>query len=153
MEYLESVQQSGGFKAYATDWIRSSGVAEGSAAAHEHRGLVETLRLLVEADQLHAPNIMCAEHLCRRLSQIEIAVERNPIRPGYSGLAEAMGGATDSGAAATRQWRSWLGSKQKERAGVLKQFRVEREEREQLEKNKRKQPRGKGKAEAKPEGG
>ena len=147
-EYLGSIQQSGSFVAYSADWIRSSGVAEGSAAAHEHRGLVETLPLLVEAVRLHAPNIMYAEQLCRRLSQIEIAVERNPLRPDYSGSAEAMGGATESGAAATRQWRSWLGSKQKERAGVLKQFRIELEEREQLEKNKRKQPKAGAKAKA-----
>ena len=105
--------------------------------------------MLVEVDQLHAPNVMCAEHLCRRLSQIEIAVERNPLRPAYSGLAEAMGGAMDSGAAATRQWRSWLGTKQKERAGVLKQFRIEREEREHLDKTKRKK-NGKGDGDNRP---
>ena len=46
-----------------------------------------------------------------------------------------MGGPTEnSGAAATRKFRTWLGARQKDRANVLKQARLEKEEKEELRK-------------------
>lgn len=132
-EYLEAVDEAGGFIAFEESWVRRSGVAEGSAQAHEHRTGSETLRLLVEFDQLDATNLAAVENLCRRQVQLELAVERSPAHPDFVGLSEIMGGPiTEGGAAAASRFREWVGSKQRERASVLKQARLEREEREAI---------------------
>ena len=134
-EYLDAIDEAGGFTAYQNEWMRKSGVVAGSAAAHEHRTGIETLRLLIEIDQVDPCNLQGVENLCRRQAQIELAVERCPTRPDYSGLDEIMGGPTsETGAASTRKFRTWLGNRQKDRANVLKQTRLEKEEREALSK-------------------
>ena len=62
--------------------------------------------------------------------QLEMAVERNPSHPDFTGLEECMGGAvTASGAASVVSFREWVAGRQKDRATVLKQARLEREER------------------------
>ena len=43
-EYLQSVEESGGFVAFSEAWERKSGVHAGSAQAHEHRTGLECLR-------------------------------------------------------------------------------------------------------------
>ncbi|MCR9077337.1 MAG: hypothetical protein NXI07_14965, partial [bacterium] len=121
-EYLESVDEAGGFVAYEREWARLSGVHSGSAARHEHNTGNETLRLAIEVDQLDGSNLQCVENLCRRQVQLELAVERSPVHPNFTGLSEIMGGPTDdTGAANTRKFRAWVGERQKERANVLKQ--------------------------------
>ena len=132
--------------AYANDWMRKSGVVSGSAAAHEHRTGLETLRLLIEVDQLDGSNLQGMENLCRRLVQIELAVERSPGRPDFSGLQETMGGPVrDTGAASTRKFTSWLGQRQKDRANVLKNTRLEKEERDTAAKTTKTSAKGEGK--------
>ena len=156
-EYLQPIDTAGGFVAFEAEWLRSSGVHSSSAAAHEHRTGSETLRLLVEVDQVNVPNLAGVENLCRRQVQVEIAVERNPTHPDFLGLSEIMSSpTTESGAALTRKFRSWMGQQQKDRAKLLQQARLEREEnksgpREGPERDPRKRqpkggPKGKDKA-------
>ena len=154
-EYLQSVDTAGGFVAFEAEWLRSSGVHPSFSAAHEHRTGSETLRLLVEVDLLNVPNLAGVENLCRRQVQVEIAVERNPAHPDFLGLNEIMSSpTTDSGAALTRKFRSWMGQQQKDRAKLLQQARLEREE-TNPEKTGRKRGKAdrKGKDKDEPKGG
>ena len=144
-EYLESIDEAGGFVAYETNWHRSSGVDPGSSAAHEHRTGNESLRLGVEVDQLDVTNLHCFENLCRRQVQLELAVERCPTQPDFTGLSEIMDAPTsEKGAASTRTFRKWMGEQQKDRAKVLQQGRLEREELQQLSKRNRDRDAGDG---------
>lgn len=80
-EYLEAVDGAGGFVAIEEAWVRGSGVAEGSAQAHEQRTGTASLRVLVKFDQLDVTNPVAIENLCRRQVQRELAVERCPSHP------------------------------------------------------------------------
>jgi len=74
-EFMHSVVAgAGSLTSYHHEWVRRSGVAEISSAAHEHRILVETFRLATSLDQLDLSNLASFEQLCRRLVQIETAV-------------------------------------------------------------------------------
>ena len=60
---------------------------------------------------------------------MELAVERNPTHPDFTGLGEMMAGpVTDSGGATVSTFREWISGRQKDRANVLRQARMEREE-------------------------
>ena len=143
-EYLESVDEVGGFLAFETEWIRNSGVSEASSACHEHRTGSETLRLLVEIDQVEPAQLIGIENLVRWQIQLEVAVERSPTHPDFVGLHEFMGGATtDSGRAVTRKFTAWMAARQKERSKLLAQQRSEREE-------LAKKPKGRGRGRGKP---
>ena len=90
---------------------------------------METLLLLTEVDQVDVSNLQGIENLVRRQVQLEMAVERTPSHPDFAGLSEIMvGPIRDSGAANAARFRSWVGERQQERAQVLKQGRIEREE-------------------------
>ena len=61
--------------------------------------------------------------------QLELAVERSPGDPDFTGLSEVVGGTTtEGGAAMTSKFREWAASRQKDREQVFKQARLEREE-------------------------
>ena len=76
-----------------------------------------------------APNLIAGKNLARRLLQLELAVERSPGDPDFTGLSEVMGGTTtEGGAAMTSKFREWAASRQKDRGQVFKQARLEREE-------------------------
>ena len=67
--------------------------------------------------------------MARRLLQLELAVERSPGDPDFTGLSEVVGGTTtEGGAAMTSKFREWAASRQKDREQVFKQARLEREE-------------------------
>eukprot|EP00974_Lingulodinium_polyedra_P032958 3170794-Lingulodinium_polyedra.AAC.1 len=69
------------------------------------------------------------ENLIRRVVQIEVAVERNPKHPDFSGLGIIEGGVTtEQGAARVPKFREHVSSRARERANVLKQERPYREE-------------------------
>ena len=104
-----------------------------SSVYHEHHSLMEFLRLAVEIDQLAACNLLSTENLVRRLAQIEVAVERNPQHPDFTGLSELVGSSTTvSGGASVRKFREWISTRQRDRAQILKQARLEREEKKQV---------------------
>ena len=84
-EFLESI--AGGahtLLTYHSEWLRSSGVGRKSSAAHVHRGLMESLRLMISFDQLDPSALAVGEHLCRWAIQTELAVERCPSAPDYT---------------------------------------------------------------------
>jgi hypothetical protein len=154
-EFVGSVVEGpGNWVTYQSEWSRNSGVAEGSAVFHAHRAACEVMRLAIEVDQLNVSSLACFEQLLRKCAQDEMAVDRNPKHPDYSGLSSAVGAPTQtSGAAVTQKWTEWLAVRQKDRAVVLKQARLLREERDADWKRRRdgggKGKKGKGKGKEK----
>lgn len=152
LEFVTSlVEGPGNWVTYQSEWARNSGVSEGSAVFHAHRVACEVMRLAIEVDQLNVSSLACFEQLLRKCAQDEMAVDRNPKHPDYSGLSTALGAPTQtSGAAVTQKWTEWLSTRQKDRAIVMKQARILREERDadwKRRNGKGKKGKGKGKEE------
>ena len=117
------------FTSYHAEWIRMSGVAEGCAQAHEHRQLCECFRMSVHDDGLDIQNISSFEQLVRRIVQIEMAVDKNPKHPDFTGLGILVDGTTTAGGAArVPKFTSWVTSRQKEQGDIWKQRRLYSEE-------------------------
>ena len=120
----------GNFLSYHAEWVRLSGVSRRSAATHVHSALCEGLRLLHHYDQIDSSSTAIGEHLSRWLIQTEIAVERSPQQPDYSGLDIIAGTAVlPDGRASTGKFNEWVSSRMKERAAIWKQERLYRQER------------------------
>ena len=133
-EYHEAIASGpGNFLSYHTEWLRLSGVAKRSSAAHIHRTLCEGLRLMHSYDQIDASCTAIGEHLSRWAIQTEVAVERNPAQPDYAGLDIVSGAAVlNDGRAATSKFTEWLSGRMKERANIWKQERLFNQERRGL---------------------
>ena len=71
---------------YHSSWQNGSGVTAKSTACREHALLIHTIWLMRCVDSLDGANLASAEHLCRRILQIQRAVRRNPRAPDYEGL-------------------------------------------------------------------
>ncbi|CAK0822646.1 unnamed protein product, partial [Prorocentrum cordatum] len=125
-EFVTSVAVgSGNLTSYQAEWERMSGVFSGGAQCHEHRSLLEIARRAICMDQLNVKNLHCMEALVRRVIQIEMAVQRNPRHPDFSGLEDAVGGPTGaSGSAAVPRYTEFVVARQKDRANILKQMRA-----------------------------
>ncbi|CAK0809347.1 unnamed protein product, partial [Prorocentrum cordatum] len=123
-EFVTSVAVgSGNLTSYQAEWERMSGVFSGGAQCHEHRSLLEIARRAICMDQLNVKNLHCMEALARRVIQIEMAVQRNPRHPDFSGLEDAVGGPTGaSGSAAAPRYTEFVVARQKDRANILKQM-------------------------------
>lgn len=130
-EFLISVSEGPGtLPRYHLDWQRLSGISDGSSINHTHRNLCEILRYMHSYDQLNIVNTASGEFAVRWLIQLEVATERNPRNPDFSGLDLIMGGAVnDEGKAITSKFTQELTTKLKERANIYKQERLYREER------------------------
>ena len=130
-EFLESI--AGGahtLLTYHSEWLRSSGVGRKSSAAHVHRGLMESLRLMISFDQLDPSALAVGEHLCRWAIQTELAVERCPSAPDYTGLDIVSGSSLlPDGRANTTKFTEFLAQRLKDRASVWKQERLYAQER------------------------
>ncbi|CAK9066651.1 Uncharacterized protein SCF082_LOCUS33888 [Durusdinium trenchii] len=117
-EFLESI--AGGahtLLTYHSEWLRSSGVGRKSSAAHVHRGLMESLRLMISFDQLDPSALAVGEHLCRWAIQTELAVERCPSAPDYTGLDIVSGSSLlPDGRANTTKFTEFLAQRLKDRA-------------------------------------
>ena len=85
---------------------------------------------------------------------LEIAGERNPRHPDYAGLDIVEGGVISGrGSARVASFREHVSSRQKERANVLKQERLYREEQERFRQDPCKgKADGKGKGKRKTKG-
>jgi len=129
-EYHEAVAGGpGNFLSYHAEWLRQSGVAKRASAAHIHRSLCEALRLLHTHDQIDASTTAAGELLSRWAVQTEIAVERTPAQPDYSGLDIVSGAAIQSdGRVSTAKFTEWVTSRLKERTQVWKQERLYNQE-------------------------
>jgi hypothetical protein len=130
-ELHESIAEgAGNLSTYHTEWLRLSGVSSRNAASHVHRNLCEVLRLMHSYDQVDCSCLASGETLCRWLIQTELAVERSPSMPDYSGLDIVAGTATlPDGRASTSKFTEWVTGRLKERASIWKQERLYRQER------------------------
>ena len=135
-EFLDSVGAGpGNMTSYQAEWERLSGVGEGSAVNHVHRNLCEVLRLMHSWDQVDLSMMASAELIVRWLIQTEIAVERNPRHPDYSGLDIVISAPVNAvGRASTSKFNTWVTDRLKERATIWKQERLYREEQKQSRK-------------------
>ena len=123
------VDGPGNVVSYRAEWVRLSGVAPTSSQVHEHRHICECLRLATSTDQVDISNLASFEQLVRRIIQLEMAVEKCPSRPDFTGLDVLVDGATSSGGAARApRFAAWITEKQRERAAIYKQRRLYREE-------------------------
>jgi hypothetical protein len=129
-EFLTSLRESGAdLTTYHLQWLKNSGVAQKTSVAHEHKTLVEVIRLAVCRDQLNPLNLMSMELVVRRLVQLEIAVSRSPSAPEFAGLDLLMENpVTEGGAATTRALDQWLTEQLKAKAQIQKQTRLYKEE-------------------------
>ena len=132
-EYHQAVALgTNGFLAYHEQWLRQSGVQKRASAAHIHRNLCEGLRLLHSWDQVDGSTTPIGEHLSRWAIQTELAVERNPAQPDYSGLDIVSGSALlGDGRASASKFGEWVTFKLKERSQIWKQERLYAQERRQ----------------------
>ena len=153
-EFLTSVSEGPGtLSRYHTEWQRLSGIGDGSSINHSHRNLCEMLRLMHSYDQINIANLSSGEFAVRWLIQLEIATERNPRSPDFSGLDIIMGGTTTAeGKAITSKFTQDLTSKLKERATIYKQERLYREERRLLGRGGGDPPDASGKGKGKGKG-
>jgi len=141
----------GNFTSYHAEWTRLSGVGEGSAVSHTHRNLCELLRLMHSFDQINTAGLASGELLTRWLIQTEIAAERNPRHPDYSGLDIIISApVAATGRAVTAKFNTFVTEKLKERSSIWKQERLYREEmRHQGSGRASEDPSGKGKGKSK----
>ncbi|CAK0796343.1 unnamed protein product [Prorocentrum cordatum] len=144
LEYLKSTALgAGNLLTYQAERQRLSGVAGDGAQGHEHRCHLETLRRAICHDQLNVVNLTCFEHIVRRAIQVEMAAEKNPRHPGFSGLEDVLAGARSvSGSAHVPRHLEHVTNRQKDRAQILKQQRLYQEE-----ATKRRSVKGDGKGE------
>jgi hypothetical protein len=151
-ELLTSISTGpGNLVSYHSEWVRRSGVSDGSAVCHTHNTLCETLRLAISFDQLDLSNLACAEQLARWVIQIEVAVQRNPKLPDFSGLDIVTGASIGSdGQALVPKFNEWITGRLKDKAQIWKSQRQYNEERRGLNKGKGK---GKTKGKTKKQGG
>lgn len=135
--------------AYAVQWKTASGVTAQSALAYEHRMLVTALGLMVCEDRLDPTQLSVAEHLGRRVLQIEKAVRKNHRQPEFDGLEMYMKHLADAGLGAQAPvFETHMAEQMKAEAQVLKQSRMAREETAALQKEKG--PRADAKPKPKP---
>ena len=130
VDFLQAVLVGpGALVAYHLEWARLSGVPSASAQCHEHRNNVGIIGLALSADQVQVAGLACIEQLVRRTIQLEMAVERNPRHPDFSGLSVIVDGpVTATGAVRAPKFANWVADRQKERSQVLKQRRLYGEE-------------------------
>ena len=113
---------------YHNEWVRYSRISNSSAIAHEHRSLIETLRLGFSKDQLDC-NLTCMVNVVRRLIVLEMAVARSPAAPDFTGLDVVSETPTAvQGQAYVSAITSWVTERLKERSQIQKQARLLKEE-------------------------
>ena len=93
-------------------------------------------------------NCICAELTTRYLVTVEAACDRNPKMPDWEGLDLLVSNAfTHRGAVELPKFKDWASSVQKDKAVIMKQGRLLREERA-AEAKRRGQNNKKGEAES-----
>ena len=129
-EYINSIREaSNDLSSYHLQWLQHSGANPRTALVHEHRSIIETLRLAISRDQLDVTSLLSFELQVRRAIQLELAVARSPQNPEFTGLEALMEAPlTQTGAAAARSLDLWLTERLKEKAQIQKQARLFREE-------------------------
>ncbi|CAE7356621.1 unnamed protein product [Symbiodinium sp. CCMP2592] len=122
-EFHEAVSlTTEGFLTYHSEWVRLSGANRKTSSVHIHRAICEALRLMHSFDQLDVSALAMGEHLTRWVIQTELAVERNPAAPDFSGLDIVSGTAQlPDGRAATTKFSEWVSARLKERGAAIEE--------------------------------
>ncbi|CAK0872354.1 unnamed protein product, partial [Prorocentrum cordatum] len=114
---------------YQAEWQRLSGVADGGVQGHGHRSHLGTLLWAICLDQPNEVNLACFERAARRPIQVEMAVEKNPRRPVFSGLEDVLAGPRSvSDSARAPRYLARATNRQKDRARILMQLGLYQEE-------------------------
>lgn len=132
--------------ALATLWEQQSGVNPKSSLAVEHRMLILALWLMACRDRLDLFHSASAEHISRRIIQIEKAVRKSPRAPDFEGLdAYAEHIKDGAGVLVTPQFDQHVAQRQKTENFLLKQQRQAREEATSLATAAKAKAKAKGK--------
>ena len=132
---------------FVAQYYQTSGLGPRSALGIEFAYLIHSLWLLAVVDRLDCYRLTSAEHLARRVLQIQKAVRRNPRSPDFENLTEYMRHAADAtGTVSAPVFDRHVADRQRDEAQVMKQTRLAREENDADEKRKR-APKGGGKNE------
>ena len=119
-------------------FVLSSGIMSRSALCLESGFLVHSLHLMVCVGGLDPYRSTTAEHVARRIVQIQRAVRRSPKTHDFEGLSEYMTHVADpSGAVGAPSLDVRVAVVSKAEAVVLEQLRLQREETEAEEKHRR----------------
>ena len=103
--------------------------------------MTEALRYLISVDQCDPCNLLVGELSVRYLVMIEAAADRNPRMPDWEGLESMVAQAVNGkGAVEVPKFANWVSTVQRDRAMIMKQGRLLREER--AAESKRKAPKG-----------
>ena len=139
VELLKGVAAGGHeLNTYGPFWIRHSGMNGKSAAAVEFMSCLNALQMMVAVDTLDLYNSAAAEHMARRILQIQRAVRRNPQAPDYSGLEAYMLHTTDMGGGIlASDFDRYVAEVQKGDAAIMKQNRLLKEEEDAVVKKKK----------------
>ena len=137
-EWFDSLTAAGqSLVQHHQDFIKRSGLPERGGVAREHSVHTEVLRIAATQDQLQLPQLACFEYIVRRIIMIETAVSRDSRSPDWDGLDMMLSTTlTDAGAVDVQKFNTWVSGVQKDRAVVLKQGRLLREEQEIQKKKK-----------------
>ena len=129
-EVLRSVETSGvEDQGWGQQYVANSGMSPKSGLAVEFMQLVYNLFYLICHDLLDGRHCSAAEHVARRILQIQKAVKRNPKSPDFEGLEVYCRHMTDSsGSVFAPTFDKHVAEIQKAAAVTLKQDRLNREE-------------------------
>ena len=118
-------------------------------ACRMHTTLCEVLRWMVTTDRLNPTMLVSGEATVRDLVKLETAVARTPRQPDWDGMEILSSSAlTTKGAVDTPGFNSWLRQAQKDRAFIMKQQRLLREEKAAEVGRNKKEKKGGGKGKA-----
>jgi len=145
-EIIRSVESSGlEFIGWGAQYVSTSGIGAQSGLAREFSQHVYTLHYMHCIDGLDGGHLASAEHVARRMLQIQKAVKRNPKSPDFDSLEAYTRHMVDStGSAFTPVFDKHVAEIQRASAVTLKQDRLNREEAEH-EKERQKGKKGKEK--------
>ena len=132
---------------FVAQYYQTSGLAPRSALGIEFSYLIHSLWLQAVVDRLDCYRLASAEHLARRVLQVQKAVRRNPRSHDFENLTEYMRHAADAtGTVSALVFDRHVADRQRDEAQVMKQTRLAREENDEDKKRKR-GPKGGGKNE------
>ena len=145
-EVVKSVESSGlEFQGWATQYLSTSGLSPKSGLAIEFVQAAYTLYFLLCVDLLDVCHLRAAEHIARRVLQIQKAVRRSPKNPDFEGLDAYSQHLVDStGSVYAPEFDKHVANEMKSTALTLKQDRLNREEKE-AEATRRAKNKNKGK--------
>jgi len=138
---------------YCAQFFSHTGVSPKASGAIELSNHFFTLWLMGCVDRTDPRHSAAAEHVCRRILQQQVAMRRDPRSHNYENLEPYMAHTSDmTGVLKATKFEKHVADRNRDRANVMKQMRLAREETEQREdktdkkgkgqKNKKKEDEG-----------